>query len=263
MRIAINGARGRMGRMLLEAAASEPDIDVGVLLESAGHPDAGHEVGSPWGPLVLHSDPAAADEVDVGLDFSQPSGAVPFARALAVRGIPVVVGTTGLSAPELAALNEAASGAPILVASNTSLGVHCLHELSRLARAMLGPGYDVEIVEIHHRHKRDAPSGTAMSLAEGLSGGALEIVTGREGPCGPRSPAEVGVLAVRGGEVIGDHTVHFLGAHDRIEITHRASSRLVLAQGALALARRLVGRAPGIYRVEDLFRDPVPPGREL
>lgn len=253
MKIAINGARGRMGRMVLEAAAGETGVEVGALLETAGHPETGHEIPSPWGPLVLHTDPAAADEVDVGIDFSHPSGAVPFARALALRGIPVVVGTTGLSAADMDALREAAAGAPILVASNTSVGVHCLHELSRMARAMLGPRYDVEIVEIHHRHKRDAPSGTAMTLAEGLSDGSLNVVTGREGQCGPRGPAELGVLAVRGGEVIGDHTIHFLGDHDRIEITHRASSRLALAQGAIHLARRLVGRAPGMVRVADLF----------
>ena len=119
---------------------------------------------------------------------------------------------------------------------------------------MLGPSYDVEIVEVHHRHKRDAPSGTAMTLAAALSGDELHVVTGREGQCGPRPPDELGVLAVRGGEVIGDHSVMFLGDHDRIEITHRASSRLGLAQGAIALARKLVGRAPGMYRVADLFR---------
>ncbi len=256
MKIAINGARGRMGRMVLEAASVEPDVDVVALLESAGHPEAGRPIPGPLGPLVVHTDPAAADEADVGIDFSHPQGAVPFARALAQRGIPVLIGTTGLSAADMAALEQAATNAPILVASNTSVGVHCLNQLSRLARAMLGPSYDVEIVEIHHRHKRDAPSGTAMTLAESVSDGSLTVVTGREGQCGPRASTELGVLAVRGGEVIGEHTIYFLGDHDRIEITHRAESRLALAQGAIALARRLLGRAPGLLKVADLFKDP-------
>ena len=119
---------------------------------------------------------------------------------------------------------------------------------------MLGPGYDVEIVEFHHRHKRDSPSGTAVTLAEGLSKGRLATVTGRQGQCGPRSPDELGVLAVRGGEVIGEHTIYFLGDHDRIEITHRAESRLVFAQGAISLGRRLLDRGPGLIRVADLFK---------
>jgi 4-hydroxy-tetrahydrodipicolinate reductase len=256
MKIAINGARGRMGRMVQEAAAGEPDIEVLALLETPGHPETGHTLQGPCGPLVLHTDPSAADEVDVGIDFSHPAGSIPFARALAARGIPVVIGTTGLSSSDMAMLRSAADGAPILVASNTSVGVHCLHLLSTMAQQMLGPRYDVEIVEIHHRHKRDAPSGTAMTLAEGLLGNDLHVVTGREGQCGPRASNELGVLAVRGGEVIGDHTIMFLGDHDRIEITHRAASRLAFAQGAISLARRLLGRAPGLVQVADLFREP-------
>jgi len=189
----------------------------------------------------------------VGIDFSSPDGAVEFTRVMAGRGVPVVSGTTGLSDSHRAALADASKGAAVLWAPNMSVGVYCLHELAALAQRMLGAAYDAEIVEVHHRHKRDAPSGTALSLGRRLAEVGLEVVTGRDGDVGPRAPGELGILAVRGGEVVGEHTVMFLGDADRIEITHRASSRMVFAQGAVTLARRLVGRPAGLYRVSDLF----------
>ena len=257
MKLIVNGARGRMGRMVVEAAARAGD-EVVALVDRADHPEAGLDIATPWGARTLLSDGAAAGvEADAAIDFSLPDVSVAFARAVAGRGIPIVCGTTGVSDAHLAALEDAAAGAPILWTANTSIGVFCLHELCAMAQAMLGPSYDVEIVEIHHRHKRDAPSGTALSLSRRLVGDRLHVRASREGDCGPRAADELGVLAVRGGEVVGEHTVYFFGDHDRIELTHRATSRVIFAEGAVALARRLIGRGPGLLRVEDVLRGPA------
>lgn len=256
LRIALNGSLGRMGRMVIQAAAQDPDARVEVLLERPDHPEVGGRVATPWGDQVVRDDPREIPDVDVAIDFSRPEGALALARALAPRGIPLLIGTTGIAPSDREELVRLAVHAPILLVSNTSLGVHVTRELVRLARRLLGADYDVEILEIHHRHKADAPSGTALALAEAI-GNASEVrrVFGREGVCGPRSRDEMGVMALRGGEVVGEHTVFFLGEHDRIEITHRAASRMVLAQGALSLARRLLGRPPGMLEVGDLWGD--------
>lgn len=252
MKIAINGALGRMGRMVLEVAASQPDLEVAALVDAPGK--AGEAIPTPWGPLAVLGAPEDVGDVDVGIDFSVPEATVAFVRSLAGRGIPVVAGTTGLTPEQLDLLRKAASAAPVVSAPNTSLGVYCLHELAAMAQAILGPSYDVEILEVHHRHKRDAPSGTALSVASRLAGAGLTPVLARQGETGPRQPGEMGVMALRGGEVVGEHTVYFLGDHDRIEITHRATSRAVLAQGAIGLARRLVRQSPGFYGPAELLR---------
>lgn len=256
VRLVVNGARGRMGRMVLEAAAATDNVQVVAIVEAPGHPEADARVATPTGPMALRtSGDGLAGAVDAAIDFSIPQGAVGFIQAMARQGIPVVSGTTGLSSADLKAVVEAAGHAPVLWAANTSIGVFALHELAAMARRLLGPAYDIEVVEVHHRHKRDAPSGTALSLARRLVEEApgLRKVTGREGECGPRKDDELGVLAMRGGEVVGDHTIHFLGDHDRIEITHRASSRNAFAQGALMLAQRLIGRPAGLYAIADLL----------
>ncbi len=256
MKIALNGALGRMGRMVQEAAAEAGD-EVAALVERPDHPQAGGRVQTPWGEREVLSDPARVPAgVDVGMDFSAPDAAVAFVEALASRGVPVLSGTTGLTDAHVERIRTAASRAPVLWTTNTSLGVFCLHEVCALARRLLGPGYDVEVVEVHHRHKRDAPSGTALSLVRRLTEGTGErLVAGRQGDAGPRTGAEVGVHAVRGGEVVGEHTVLFLGRHDRLEVTHRAASRRLFADGAVALARRLIGQAPGLYGVRDVLAD--------
>lgn len=255
MKIAVNGALGRMGRMVVEAAAMRPDARVVALVERADHPHAGQMVPTPWGDLPLLSDSARAAETgaDVGIDFSVPAAAVAFTEVFAGRGIAVVSGTTGMTQANLDALKAASAGAPVVWSPNTSLGVWCLHELAALAASILGPSYDIEVIETHHRHKRDAPSGTALSLVRRLGEDAA-VTCGRQGEVGPRPDGEIGVHAVRGGEVVGDHTVMFLGDHDRIEVTHRASSRMLLAEGALALAERLCGRPAGWYTVSDLLK---------
>jgi 4-hydroxy-tetrahydrodipicolinate reductase len=254
LRIALNGSLGRMGRMVIEAAGQDPEMRVEVLLDRPGHPGIGNRFPTPWGELEVRDDPRDIPDVDVAIDFSRPEGSLALARALAPRRIPLLIGTTGISPSEREELERLSADAPILVAGNTSLGVHVTRELARLARRLLGPEYDAEILEIHHRHKVDAPSGTALALAEAIGEGReVRRVSGRDGVCGPRSADEMGVMALRGGEVVGEHTVFFLGDHDRIEITHRAASRMVLARGALVLARRLAGRPPGMVEVGDLW----------
>ncbi len=255
MRIALNGALGRMGRMVQEAAYEAGD-EVVALVERPDHPEAGRRVQTLWGEREVLGGPALICEpVDVGIDFSVPEAAVDFVEAMASRGIPVLCGTTGLSQAQMGRIRKAGIQAPVLWTSNTSLGVFCLHELCALARRILGPAYDVEVIEVHHRHKRDAPSGTALSLVRRLTEEApARVVAGREGDAGPRRDDEIGVLAVRGGEVVGEHTVLFLGRHDRIEVTHRAASRRLFAEGAVALARRLLGRPAGVYEVREVMR---------
>jgi len=254
MRLAINGALGRMGQMVLDAAHAAGDVEDVVLLDKAGLPGTNATVQTPFGERPVLTDPAEVpSNVDVGIDFSSPAGAVAFVRTLANCGISVVSGTTGLSDEDLAAIRTAATKAPVVWTPNTSLGVFCLHEIASMAQTLLGPGYDCEIIEVHHRHKKDAPSGTALSLAQRLATGPEAPILARQGQTGERQPGTIGVMAVRGGEVIGDHTVMFLGNHDRIEITHRAASRIALAEGALNLARRLIGRPAGFYTVRDLL----------
>ena len=254
MRLAINGALGRMGRMVLDAARAAGDVEDVVLFDQAGHPGTNEVAQTPFGERHILTDPTLMpDHVDAGIDFSSPAGAVAFVQALTVRDIPVVSGTTGLSDDDHAAMRSASRQAPVLWTPNTSLGVFCLHEIASMARNLLGPGYDCEIVEIHHRHKKDAPSGTALSLAHRLAVGPEAPIVARQGQTGERHPGSIGVMAMRGGEVVGEHTVMFLGDHDRIEITHRAASRLALAKGAVDLARRLMGKPAGLYTLKDLL----------
>ena len=188
------------------------------------------------------------------IDFSAPSVVPDAARACAKCGVALVSGTTGLEDAQKAALDEAAKKIPVLWEPNMSVGVLVLGELLRSALAMLGPGFDVEIVETHHKKKVDAPSGTASRLAEiahEARGGAL--VTGRSGKPGARKSDEIGVLAVRGGDVIGDHVVHLLGAGERLELTHRATSRDVFASGALRAAAWIAGKPAGRYALRDVL----------
>lgn len=255
MKIAINGALGRMGRMVLEAAGSMEGVEVACLLDGPDHPESGGTLATPWGDMAVKTSPSdlPAHGIDAGIDFSLPEMAVEFVQACAGQGVPVVSGTTGLSEAQFESLRDAAEKVPVLWAPNTSLGVFCLHEISETARRVLGSDYDVEIMEIHHRHKRDAPSGTALSLARLLSDDDTTLVRQRDGETGPRKDGDLGILAVRGGEVAGEHTVMFLGANDRLEITHRAGSRRIFAEGGLVLARQLVGRDPGLFTVRDIL----------
>ncbi|MEP7119341.1 MAG: 4-hydroxy-tetrahydrodipicolinate reductase [Byssovorax sp.] len=260
MRLAIHGVTGRMGQAVTRIAASEGVSIVGAIASSGSAGlgrDAGEIAGAgAVGTLVTADAGSGLLGADVVIDFSQPA-ALPHLLKLAMhKKIAVVSGTTRLDATGERLLDEAAKIVPVLWAANTSLGVQVLAELVTLAVQKLGLGFDVEIVETHHRAKIDAPSGTAerLRLAVEEARGELHRVAGREGNVGPRKADEIGVLAVRGGDVIGDHTIHLLGHGERLELTHRATNRDLFARGALRAARFLHGKPAGRYTMADLLK---------
>lgn len=260
MRIAIHGASGRMGQCVARLASAEGAEVVGAIVSPQSKAigrDAGELAGAGHAGVEITGDVASGLlGADVVIDFST-AAALPHLLQLATRAqVAVVSGTTRLDAACERALAEAARVVPVLWAPNTSLGVQVLAEIVTLAVQKLGPGFDVEIVEAHHKAKVDAPSGTAQRLRAAVEEARRELspIYGREGNAGPRRPSEIGVLALRGGDVIGDHTVHLLGPGERLELTHRATSRDLFARGALRAARFVVGRAPGRYAMADVIR---------
>ncbi|HRI69584.1 MAG TPA: 4-hydroxy-tetrahydrodipicolinate reductase [Polyangium sp.] len=253
MKIAISGATGRMGQSIVRLAGQDQIGIVGAITSSQSI-HLGKDVGDVAG--AGHLGVAIADDVgsallgaDVVIDFSRPEG---LSRVLAVAkrmGIPVVSGTTRLDAAVEKQIDDAARVIPVLWAPNTSLGVQVLAELVAEAVKRLGLGFDIEVVETHHKAKVDSPSGTAVRLADAARTAreGLRAVHGREGNVGPRAAEEIGIFAMRGGDVIGDHSVHLLGLGERIELTHRATNRDLFARGALRAARFLVGKPAGRY----------------
>lgn len=259
MRLAIHGVTGRMGQAVTRIAASEGVSIVGAIASpgSAGlGRDAGEIAGAgPVGVVVSADAGSGLLGADVVIDFSQPA-ALPHLLKLAMhQKIAVVSGTTRLDATGERLLDEAAKIVPVLWAANTSLGVQVLAELVTLAVQKLGLGFDVEIVETHHRAKIDSPSGTADRLRAAVeeARGELTRIAGREGNVGPRKQDEIAMLAMRGGDVIGDHTIHLLGQGERLELTHRATNRDLFARGALRAARFLHGKPPGRYTMADVL----------
>lgn len=250
LRVAVAGATGRMGRAVIRLAAEHHCTIVGALAAPA---EAGKELEG----LRVTADPAVAIEnAEVVIDFSHPAALAPLADACAARAIPLVTGTTNLGDPEARAIEALSRVAPVLSAPNMSLGVQVLAEVVEMTARRLGLSFDVEIVETHHNRKIDAPSGTARRLFEAVQNaidGNGVAVNGREGDVGARKKGEIGMHAVRGGDVVGDHTVMFLGQGERIELTHKATSRDLFAHGALRAARFLAGRAPGRYQIRDLL----------
>jgi 4-hydroxy-tetrahydrodipicolinate reductase len=255
VKLAVVGASGRMGRAVVRLAGQEKLAQV--VFAMAAHL-AGHDVGElagegALGVLVEDSlDGLARSGAQVVIDFSSADSCAKVARAAAAAGLALISGTTGIDAEARAALDEAATRVPVLWEANMSVGVHVLAALVKQAALALGPDFHAEIVEVHHAAKVDAPSGTALMLAEALLPAGerepCELVHGRHGRPGPRG-SELGVHAVRGGDVIGDHTVHFLGPGERLELTHRATNRDLFARGALRAAAAIVGRPPGRYRL--------------
>ncbi len=262
-RLAVVGASGRMGRAVVRLA-----VESGITIVCAvGASDLGRDVGELAGVGAIGR--GVSDEVnelvsaraDCVIDFSAPDLTPRVAAAAAQGGAALVCGTTGLGEKERAALDHAASKVPVLWEPNMSVGVFVLSQLVRQAVSMLGDACDIEIVEAHHKAKVDAPSGTAMRLAEvakaardKAAGHAdSNFVFGREGKPGARKPTEIGVLAIRGGDVIGDHQVHLLSHGERLELTHRAQSRELFASGALRAARFLAGKKAGRYGLSDVL----------
>jgi 4-hydroxy-tetrahydrodipicolinate reductase len=256
LRLGIVGASGKMGRAVVRLAR-EAGMEI---VCAVGATDVGRDVGELAGlggigvPVTDAIGALAEARVEVCIDFSTPAGTRLAAETASRAGFALVSGTTGLDEPATCALDDAAQRAAILWEPNMSLGVHVLGVLLRRAIEMLGPSYDVEVVEVHHRKKADAPSGTALRLAEiarDARADGASLVHGRQGRPGPRPSAEIGVHAVRGGDVIGDHTVSLFGAGERVELVHKASSRDLFAHGAVVAAAFLRGKPPGRYALGD------------
>ena len=266
VRVAIAGTGGRMGQTLVAAIAAQQDIKLAAALEVAGSPLLGRDAGGLLGQstgVVVGSDVAAAlRQADVLIDFTRPAATVAHVNACAEAGVGAVIGTTGLGEADKKALAEAGRRIPLVYAPNMSVGVNVLLKLVALAAQRLGGDYDVEILEMHHRHKVDAPSGTALQLGEAAAAALgrdlkSDGVFTRDGVVGERKPGAIGFAALRGGDVIGDHAVIFAGPGERIELAHKASSRTTFAHGALRAARfvaaRRTAKAPGLYDMRDVL----------
>ena len=262
--VTILGAAGRMGCALVRGVAARSNaIRLAVALERPDSPALGHDAGvvagiEPVG-VVLTADPEEAFAASrVAIDFTFHTAVPASIRRAAAKGCAYVLGTTALDEAELAVVREAAERIPVVHAANMSLGVNVLLDLVRRAAGILGLDYDAEIVEMHHRHKKDAPSGTALALGAALAEGRGQhldeaLVNGRAGVVGERPRGEIAIHALRGGDVVGDHTVIFAADGERVEIAHRASSRECFVGGALMAAQWLVGRAPGLYSMRDVL----------
>jgi 4-hydroxy-tetrahydrodipicolinate reductase len=260
--VAIFGITGRMGQSLVRALRDCPQpLRLSGALASASSGRLGCDAameGAPTGVRVGADPEAALDHAAVAVDFSTPLRLGVHAGACLARRVPLLVGTTGFDAPSRALLEAAARSIPVLIAPNTSVGVGVLRQLVGLATAALGEGFDVEISEAHHRLKRDAPSGTALALGEAVAqarGRALEdlAVYDRHGVSEPRKPGGVGFSVLRAGDIVGEHTVTFAAAGERVELTHRATDRIVFARGALKAAEWLIGRPAGLYGMRDVL----------
>lgn len=248
--VLVHGAQGRMGRACITALAADGRANSIVAVDRTP--------GSTDGVTISTDLAASLNGVDVVIDFSAPAATLALLRECAKTKTPAVIGTTGLDAAVHLAVKELALTTPVVVAANMSPGVAVLLHLVREATVRLGLDYDVEIVETHHRRKVDAPSGTALRLAEEVAAAReLSLVDaarhGRHGSVGARTATEIGIHAVRAGDVVGDHTVILAGSEERIELTHKAHSRDLFARGAVRAARWLVGRAPGVYDMSDVL----------
>lgn len=260
-RVAINGAAGRMGRNLIAACLDDADLELAGAFEHGASEalgrDAGELIGRDAAGVAITADLTAA-ECDVVIDFTRPDATLGLLEFCCSEGIAVVVGTTGFSDAQLDRLREDAGEIPIVLAPNMGVGVNLVFELVDQAARALGLDYDVEVIEAHHRHKVDAPSGTALRLGEVAAearGQSLDqaAVYAREGQTGERSRGDIGFATVRGGDIVGDHTVLFAGEGERIEITHRASSRHLFASGAMRAAAWIAGRPAGLYGMRDVL----------
>ncbi len=263
MRLIVAGAGGRMGRTLVKAIAAHKDLALGGALEGAGSPllgqDAGVLAGIGENGITLTSDAAALmAKADGIIDFTAPAATVAFAGLAAQNGKAHVIGTTGLSAADETRISDAAKKAAIVKSGNMSLGVNLLAALARRVAATLDDSFDIEIVEMHHNKKVDAPSGTALLLGRAAAEGRgidldQHAVKAREGHTGARTPGDIGFAALRGGTVVGEHTVMFAGPSERIELVHKAEDRMIFASGALHAALWARGQKPGLYSMADVL----------
>ena len=261
MRIAIAGADGRMGRMLIEAVLQSEDLTLSVALNRPDSPclgqDAGAFLGQETGVQITDNLAALAD-ADCLIDFTRPEATLKHLDACIEHGVKCVIGTTGFDAAGKKAIQAASQKTAIVFAPNMSVGVNATLKLLEMAARLLNSGYDVEVFEAHHRNKVDAPSGTALAMGEAVAhawGEQLEDIAdwARHGDTGPRDTGRIGFSVVRGGDIVGDHTVYFCGTGERIEITHRSSSRATYAQGSLRAARYLARKDFGLFDMQDVL----------
>ncbi len=253
------GAAGRMGRMILNSCGQTPGVEVIGCIESSSSPNLGSNIEVAGKPLIISDDLAAvAEKGAVIIDFTAPEATIKHIGIAQEAGAKIVIGTTGFSEDQLAVIQKASENMAIVLSPNMSLGVNLSFKISEMVAKVLGTDYDVEIVEAHHHHKKDAPSGTALGLAKAVAKGHdvnLSSVAnyGREGLVGARPKGEIGIHAVRGGDIVGDHTVLFAGDGERIEIKHMAHSRSTFANGAVKAGVFLSTKSSGFYTMFDVL----------
>jgi len=262
IRYAIAGSSGRMGRTLIEAVQQDPGAVLAAALEHGSSPflgkDAGELVGAPCGVIIGADLDAALAVSDCLIDFTRPEGTLQHLEACRRHGVGLVIGTTGFSPQGKRAIEDAAGEIPVVFAPNMAVGVNAVFRLLDVAARILNEGYDVEVIEAHHRHKVDAPSGTALRMGEVVAAALARdlsqcAVYGREGHTGERPATQIGFSTIRGGDIVGDHTVLFAGAGERIEITHKSASRMPYALGALRAGRFMSGRERGLFDMQDVL----------
>ena len=262
MKIAIAGATGRMGKMLIEAVLNSPDAQLVGALEHDSCPlvgeDAGAFLGKKTGVAISADITKALSAAEFLIDFTRPEGTMAHLAVAQKTGSKMIIGTTGLSSEQIDALKKASANLAIVFAPNMSVGVNATFKLLEIAAKMLNEGYDIEIIEAHHRHKVDAPSGTALRMGEVIADALGEklddvAVYAREGHTGERKVGSIGFATIRGGDIVGDHTVLFAGEGERIEISHKSSSRQSYAQGSLRAARFLQNQNSGLYDMQDVL----------
>lgn len=260
--IAVAGASGRMGQMLIDAIRGADDCTLGGALDVVGAAalglDAGVLSGKPVGVTITSDLRVGLQSCGVLIDFTRPEGTLAHLQVCRELGVAMVIGTTGFSDAQKSEIAVAAQHIPIVMAPNMSVGVNVTFKLLEMAAKALATGYDIEVIEAHHRHKVDAPSGTALKMGEVIAGALGRdlkdcAVYAREGVTGERDPSSIGFATIRGGDIVGDHTVLFAGIGERIEISHKSSSRVSYAQGSLRAVRFLVGRKSGLFDMFDVL----------
>ena len=262
LRIAVAGASGRMGHMLIEAIAAADDMVLSGALDMPNSPAIGQDAGAflarQLGVAITADLRTGLTGADVLIDFTRPEGTLAHLVICRELGVKAVIGTTGFTYEQKAQIAEHAKHSAIMMSPNMSLGVNVVLKLLAMAAKALDQGYDIEIIEAHHRHKVDAPSGTALAMGEVVAGALGRdlkkvAVYGREGVTGARDPSTIGFATVRGGDIVGDHTVMFCGTGERIEIAHKSSSRVSYAQGSLRAARFLASHSSGLFGMNDVL----------
>ncbi|MBU0752123.1 MAG: 4-hydroxy-tetrahydrodipicolinate reductase [Gammaproteobacteria bacterium] len=262
IRFAIAGAGGRMGRTLIEAVLAAEAAQLAAALEQPDSPllgkDAGELVGQPCGVAVSSDVDAALARADCLIDFTRPEGTLRHLEICRKHGVHMVIGTTGFSTEQKLAIQDASRDIPVVFAPNMAVGVNAVFKLLDVAARILNEGYDIEVIEAHHRHKVDAPSGTALRMgevvAEALGRDLGECaVYSRYGHTGERPATQIGFSTIRGGDIVGDHTVLFAGTGERVEITHKSASRMPYAQGSLRAARFMRDKTHGLYDMQDVL----------